>query len=577
MATPETRAPIPRSVAVALAGAILALTTINVVWLLRFRWGYPTEWDESGYLSIGVHDWTALTRHGLLAFVRAVETQPVEAPLVPAIAALVFAVSGAGMGQGVLLVCIFAALLVAATFAVALVVMDAWWSLLAAVVVGGMPLVIDYTRLFHFSVPAAALFTAAVWALLRSDCLARRSWVIAAGALVGLTVLARTMTVAYLPAIAVAAGIQFAATEGARRARLTNAMLGALSCGFVAALWYARNWASVRDYLTSRGYGGPSLHYGTGRSILSTGYWTRIVAEVANDLYLPLASVLLLCLLMAALHVVARIRTSQRPPVSGFWKTNEFVLVVVVLEGYLAMTSSKNSGTAFALPWLPALVVASIAAVSRTPWRTWRRIGATLLVAVATLDVAMKSGFVPGVSDAARADVPVIGTVTVAQGKGLLQTEVLAGAGGTATSPPPSLQRGWPAFERGVVRRIDRCSRSAGEINPVGYVATSSQILSNTSFGLAAALGREDVTFRWLTPYVDTVAGFRAALEPSQIRFLMTAPAQRGSGPKLSLNRVGAAARTVGFRIGANLPMPDGRVLRLWWRNPAARAICRAS
>lgn len=573
----ESRAQVPRSVAVVLAGVIAVLTAINVIWLVRFRWGYPTEWDESGYLAIGVRDGTALSRHGLVAFARSVETQAVEAPLVPALAGVVFALFGAGMGQGVLLVCVFAALLVVATFAVALEVMDAWWSLLAAAVVGAIPLVVDYTRLFHFAVPATAFFTAAIWALLRSDRLARRGLVIAAGTLLGLTVLSRTMTIAYLPAFAVAAGLQLAAAEGNRRSRLINAAFGIVSCGLVAASWYARNWPSVRNYLASRGYGGASQHYGSGHSILSGGYWTRIVSEVANDLYLPLASVLLLCLLVAAMQVIARIRSRHREGVAGFWKSRGFVLVVVVLEGYLALTSSRNNGTAFALPWLPALVVAAVAAASRAPWRAWRLAAATLLVAAATVDVAMKSGFVPGLSGSARADLPGIGAVTVIQGKGILQSDVFDASGyppRPATSPPPSFQRGWPAFEREAVRRIERCARSSGTTLPVGYIATPSQILSNTSFALAAALSREQLQVKWMTPYVDTVAGYRAQLAPAEIRFVMTAPVRHGATRKPSLNRVVAAARAVGFRAAANLAMPDGRVLRLWWRSPAARQVC---
>jgi len=565
---------------VGLAGLIVGLTTLNVVWLLRFRWGYPTEWDESGYLAIGVHDWTALTRHGPVAFARSIEAQPVEAPLVPGLAAVIFAIFGAGMGQGVVLICAFAALLVVATFAVALELMGAWWALLSAVLVGAIPLVVDYTRIFHFAVPAAALFTAATWALLRSDRLARRGWVIAAGVLLGLTVLARTMTIAYLPAFAVAAGLQLAAAEGARRARLLNAFLGALCCGLVSASWYAHNWSSVRNYLTSRGYGGASQHYGTGHGILSVRYWTRIVAEVANDFYLPLASVLLLCLLIAALHVITRARSFHRAELRGLWKTNGFVLVVVVLEGYLAMTSSKNNGTAFAMPWLPALVILGVVATSRVPWRAWRLVAATLLVTTAIADVAMKSGFVAGLSGFARADLPGIGAVTVIQGKGVLQTDVLDASGYapvSATSPAPSFQRGWPAFERQVVARIDRCARSAGDTRPVGYVATSSQILSNTSFALAAALSRIDLQVKWMTPYVDTVAGYRDQLEPAEIRFMMTAPVPRGGSHKPSLSRVVAAAQALGFRPAARLTMPDGLGLRLWWRSPVARRLCGGS
>jgi hypothetical protein len=38
--------------------------------------------------------------------------------------------------------------------------------------------------------------------------------------------------------------------------------------------------------------------------------------------------------------------------------------VLVVLEGYLVLTSSRNEGTGFSLPWLPALVILGVVAAA---------------------------------------------------------------------------------------------------------------------------------------------------------------------------------------------------------------------
>ena len=48
----------PRLTSVDLAvavGAVL-LAVLHVLWLVRFRFGYITDWDEAGYISIALAD-----------------------------------------------------------------------------------------------------------------------------------------------------------------------------------------------------------------------------------------------------------------------------------------------------------------------------------------------------------------------------------------------------------------------------------------------------------------------------------------------------------------------------------------
>lgn len=387
----------------ALTLALGLVLILDIVWLLRFRWGYPTEWDESGYLAIGVRDANALTHHGVFSFARTFENQQTEAPLVPALAALVFAVFGSGMGQGVLVEFAFVLLLALATYAVGRTIMGRWWAVLAAVTVAAAPVVTDYSRIFHFSVPAAFFFTAALWALIRSDRLRERRFVVLCGLFLGLMVLARTMTVAYLPAIAVAALLQALGTRGPRRPLALNALLGVLAGCAVAGLWYVRSWRSVADYLRSSGYGADSSHFGASRPVFSIGFWTRIADTVTNNLYLPLTALVVFCLMLGVVQLAARWsghRDAARllRAVTAPW----FVLVVVVVEGYLALTSSKNDGTAFALPWLPALVVLAVFAVSGLSRPAVRAALATAFAVLIVIGLAMKSGFVSplaGVAD----------------------------------------------------------------------------------------------------------------------------------------------------------------------------------
>src|SRR4029450_3274697 len=116
------------------------------------------------------------------------------------------------------------------------------WALLAARCVAAIPGVTDYTRLYHFAVPATACMTAALWALLRSDGFRRPGRAAAFGLFVACTLLSRTMTVAYAPGLAAAAGVQFLQTgpPGAR-VRIRNLAIAAATCALVAGPWYVRN------------------------------------------------------------------------------------------------------------------------------------------------------------------------------------------------------------------------------------------------------------------------------------------------------------------------------------------------
>jgi hypothetical protein len=550
----------------ALALGLGLVVLLDVIWLLRFRWGYPTEWDESGYLAIGVRDANALTHHGLVSFARTIENQQTEAPLVPAVASVVFAILGAGMGQGVLVICMFMLILSVATYAIGTMIMSRWWAVLAAITVAAAPVVTDYSRVFHFAVPAAAFFTSAVWALMRSDRLDNRPLVVLCGLLLGLTVLARTMTIAYLPAIAVAAGLLVLGAHGRRRPLVVNAVIGALTGFVVAAVWYVRSWRSVVDYLRSSGYGADSSHFGRSRSVFTLDFWTRIAGTVTNNLYLPLTALIVVCLLLGAAllvrgwkgvggrqHDLLRIVTAP-------W----FVLVVVVLEGYVALTSSKNDGTAFALPWLPALVLLAVFAVSRTSSVAVRTTAATVFLLLVVTGLAMKSGFVPPVAGTTTAHVPGIGRSTVVDGRGIVQASVVEASGFPAqssTTPLPAFHKRWLTFEKRVVRAILASGHRTPDLT--GFIASDSQILSNTSFQFAAALLDEDVGFEWLSPFSGD--SIRDRLTPRTVRFLLTAPT-----PSQSPNALAPAlqaAREAGYQEVERFTMPDGRRAILWWRS----------
>ncbi|HEX6229850.1 MAG TPA: glycosyltransferase family 39 protein [Solirubrobacterales bacterium] len=559
---------------IALLCGLATLVTLHIVWLDRFRFGFLTEWDESGYISIALDNVDALESGGPGSLASTVLDQGVQAPLVPLSAVFTNVIFGTGVDSSLLVGPIFFTVLVLSTYAVGRQLTTPWWAVLAAFCVSSAPVVADFTRLFHFAVPAAALFTSALWALLRSEGLSRRSWAIACGLLLGLMVLARSMTIAYLPGFGVAAALPLLLSRVERRNRAINLALLVGCGGALAALWYAPNLYSVGDYLLNFGYGAESSAFGEQRSPLSPAYWTAELGGLIDDLYLPLSLALAVCLAAAAASSLRRrrsIRLSQETV--RRWLTSKAGLtLIVVAAGYLALTSSSNEGTAFALPWVPALVALVVAATSRIRERTLRLGLAGLLATVSVLNASMKSGLVPGVGDPVSASPPLLGTTPLLDGRGVIQGEVSAAGypAGSPTEPMPDLHRRWLPFAERLATWSVAYAERRGRRPHLAY-GFDDLLLSNTRIALGAQLALSqsiDTLFLKPFPEGDSATSYRRQLEESRSNLLATGErGPGGTGIHLTRSRVEKAARSLGFEPVRVFTLPDGRSLIAWWRD----------
>jgi hypothetical protein len=500
-----------------------------------------------------------------------VESQPVQAPLVPLLTVPLHLLFGVGVNQSLLVIPVFFVLLVVAAYGIARQAVARWWSLLAALVVAAAPVVTDYTRLYHFAIPAAAFMAVAVWALLRSDRLSQRGFAVLAGVCVGLMLLTRTMTLSYLPGLAVAAAVLLAAPGLDLRARAINLALAVLATAVVAATWYVENWRGVYDYLFGYGYGSDSIRYRGDGSVLSLSAWKTELRTLVGELYLPLSVVLALALVALGVAAMARLE----PAGGGRRSAREWLgrpsvtLLLVSVCGYVALVSSRNQGTAFGLPLLPLVVVLVIGAVTRIPWRSIRAALAVALVAVSVANVAMKSGLAPVLSDPRNARVPVVGSVPVTDGLGVVQGQLAAsGYRVSPTERMPSFHRRWLAFERHLTRRIfDHAARL--RVDASGYLATRHFVLTNTAMRLAAALDRRYLPVGWLEATPDTERAFAAKLRESGAQFLVAADSPPSAAPGVTPPKAEHAAESLGFRLVETLRLPDGRQVRLWYRAAA--------
>jgi 4-amino-4-deoxy-L-arabinose transferase-like glycosyltransferase len=559
-----------RTAGALVAGIVLVTLVLHVVWLVRFRHGGVTEFDESGYMQFSLSNFDALHDQGLWVFAKTVAGRETFGPLLPFVASLAYPIVGRGVFGGLLVLPLFFAGLVGAAFALARQLVSDSWAVVAALAVAAIPAVTDYTRLFHFALPATACLTAALWALVRSDGLRRVGWAVAFGLFVALTLLSRTMTVAYLPGLALAAGTQFLVGAAELRVRIRNLALAAGAAGLVAGPWYIRNARSVYDSLIGSGYGEGAAPFGRHYSIASWGYWTKELRLDLSYMWLPLAGALVLSFGVALVYLVARRRRLIRPSRPRNARAAAVLaLVLVVLEGYLVLTSSRNEGTAFALPWLPALIILGVTAAASIPARAWRVALASILVVLSLGAVLSKSGWFEPLAKVRAVSVPGLGRVTVTDGRGIIQGEIAA-AGydiGPVTHPPPAMHDRWLPLARDVVGWSMRRAEQRGE--PLNLtLGLNDLIFSNSRLILAAQLWFhrfQPVDYLRSFPDGDTVASYRRQLlSPKPENALITGDPSYIE--TITRAKVVAAARSLGFVRVKSFTMPDGRTIWIWWR-----------
>jgi hypothetical protein len=560
-----------RSASVVVAAIVLVTVVLHVVWLFRFRRGYVTEWDESGYLQFALSNFDALHDDGVWTFAKTVGGRGTFGPLLPFVTSLAYPIVGRGVFGSLLVLPLFYAALVAASFGLALRFVSAWWAVLAAFSVAAMPAVIDYTRLFHFALPATACMTAALWALVYSDGLRNARWAIAFGAFVGLTLLSRTVTVAFVPGLVLASAASLVVTPF--RVWLRNVLVAAAAAIVVAGPWYLVNARSVYDNLVATGYGEAAAQYGSDYPVSSWGFWTKELRLDLSYLWLTLGTIVFLCFATSLAYYVHRTRGLRPSRPRSVRAAGVLGLVIVVIEGYLALTSSRNQGTAFALPWLPALVVLAVTAAASIPARAVRAALGSLIVLVGIGAVLSKSGWVPPLAAMRTVSVPGLGDVVITDGRGLIQDEV-QGDGydiGSVTEPLPEIHRGWLPLSSDVMGWSLQHAEQRGE--PLNLMlGMDDRIFGNSRLILAAQLSYHRfqlVDYLHPFPGGDSVASYRRQLiVPRPVNALITGEPPL-NGAAVTRSKVEAAGRSLGFVPVRSFTMPDGRTIRIWWREPA--------
>jgi hypothetical protein len=117
------------------------------------------------------------------------------------------------------------------------------------------------------------------------------------------------------------------------------------------------------------------------------------------------------------------------------------VVLLVVVEGYLALASSRNQGVGFRVPLLPGLVTLAVAGIWTLRRASLRGVVAGALVVVCALNLAMKANVSSALSDTETVDVPGLGVTPILQGDGYIHGYVLGAFEArrpSSTEPLPS-------------------------------------------------------------------------------------------------------------------------------------------
>lgn len=281
-------------------------------------------------------------------------------------------------------------------------------ALVAGVVVLGLPVAIVAGRTFAFAGPAGALLALALWALVSSD-RGRRPWpMVGFGLATGLMLLARTMTVAFLPGLALAATIYVA-----RERRVIRPVLAAvLALLLVAGAWWWTAADRIRFYLLRSGYGNLSSSYGPG------GWLDRVVLRFGAAIGDVRPLLLLPALVLVACAVLGANRRRAAGGSARAWLSANRGLVavaIVVGSGYAALLSTRNGGTQFEMPLEVLAVVLVVGSAPLAGLRTTRAIG-TVAVVAALVNIAAVGNLRLGSGVRFSADDTVVSAATFAWG-----------------------------------------------------------------------------------------------------------------------------------------------------------------
>lgn len=543
---------------------LMAWTAANLWWLSQRRAGGPVNIDEAGYLAMAVGDVLAWRSGGVAGWWDSVTAVGTQAPLTPALASAVFLAVGVDPELGYLVVVVSGAAALAVTAALAAQTRSGATVVLSVLLVATTPGILRFSRLFLFALPATFVTTAALYALVRSRRLEHVGWSVAFGVLVGLMPMTRTMALAFVPGLAIAALVQVLVGDGRVR-RLRGAGTAALAALALSLLWLIPSRELVFGYLRGFGYGAQSAEYaGTGSSV------RILIGSLVNESHLHLVLVAAGWVAAAVVAVRALGRTEPGERALRVVGSPLFPCVVLVLAGCGAILSTRNTGSGFPLPILPAGAVVGAWGIARTIARlrrTSERMAGWAIVGGVAL-AAVLGSFVPetGFGEPRFVRVPVLGRYLVSDGAGL-DPAYYQEQSATFRSPP-AFDPGWSAANRDLAAEL----LAEGPSRPHAAFGFRGTFVNVNTVQLAALVGEgRGIPLVQIDPAADRdEEDYEAWLVDGAARDVCRLVTSSGEvnefEPLVDTSALERAAAQLGFEPASSVSLPDGRSAVVWAR-----------
>jgi hypothetical protein len=324
----------------AVLSAVFAATTLTWLYLDRT----PPAWDDARYLANSLLSYDALASGGVIAYVtKAWSLFPLKAPLISILPTPFYLVFGRHWHAAYFVNIISMLLLFLVVYDLA----RRWWSpragLFAVAITGTMPLLYGLAGWFMVEYALTAVVAAAVWLLIVSDQVKRRSVVFLFGAVCGFGLLLKASFGMFVVFPFLYVWIQ-------SRFRLRALFCAAIPCLILALPWYAFHLRSTAEYISAAAYGKSAAVYGTGAvfSLHAIGrYLSNVKREAISGYYVGLA------VLLGGWTIWQR-RT--RPSERGEAFPGARVLLLWMLP-FAAYLFGENKDVRFIAPMLPAFAL----------------------------------------------------------------------------------------------------------------------------------------------------------------------------------------------------------------------------
>jgi 4-amino-4-deoxy-L-arabinose transferase-like glycosyltransferase len=559
----------------ALLVLLLLFVLINARWIWVYRHGQPLDIDEAGYLVIALVDYYALVREGVVEWLAAVWAPSIQAPLTTALSSLLFYFTGPHVIVGFAVPLLAGAGCILATYFLGKSVGSRQVGLVASILVASCPVTLNYSRSFHFSMPATLAVTVTLLALAKSNRFERVGWGMLFGVSLGLMPLARTMAIAFVPGVVIGAFV-YTVAEPLHRIRRVLMLSASLPLAVLtAATWLGPSSNLVFQYLFSFGYGARAVEYGPEQSMINFATWLYTVQTLAAYIYLPHLVLLIAGAGLLVFFVIRLIVTRGWAATFRITLNSRLVpAVILVAAGLVALTSARNKGSAFIAPLVPAMLVISVWSLGRLRQSgSWNFITAGLAISVATLSCISLIDLRLSSAQPWVVNVPVLGPTIVTDGRGTIQ-RYQAEAGYSSRNPTipidSSVGEAWIRANATTAQRLTETAR-LGLVGGRMAVGLRGYLYNGSTIDLAQLLaGRGRLPLTPIVPELtgDSIDGYLQWLrsgETATACILLTASGNVGEiRPVVNEENIKSAARKEGFSPLDQWPLPDGRVVTMW-------------